>query len=120
MVLTRTNADFIREGELSESALLQRNKPVLYESTSRISSKTYAGSVDKINKSTSIPDDFKPILTGIRCQVSLGTTKTKKNGISTVEYRNFHIYTNKAQTLDGIERMAEARKVILDVQDSIQ
>ncbi|OEF98995.1 hypothetical protein BHF71_09910 [Vulcanibacillus modesticaldus] len=87
---------FRRKGFLSRDEL-NENNVVVYESTSLISSMSYAGPSSIIEKSKSISDTFKKKLKKINGYFSLGTTDG--------EYRNVHVYSKKARYLDGINRI---------------
>lgn len=113
MVLNALNTNFVREGATSEQELLTSDKAIIYKSSSFITAMSYAGKADKITKSISLPASFTNVLKNILGYVSLGTTKIYKcdenpdTKVTTgVTYKNAHIYSSKATTLDGIERLA--------------
>lgn len=101
MFLNQNNSDFNREGALTKDDLIKSPRVLLYKSDSLISSMSYAGRADKIVRSTCIPPSFTAVLKSINGYVSLGTTKTSQG----LQYRNAHIYSSKATSLDGIERI---------------
>ncbi len=107
MILNSTNTVFTQEGAESESDLLASHQVLIYKSNSKISSMSYAGPAkEKIVKSSSIPEEFTNILKNIKGYVSLGTTKVYDSNVdSCVDYRNAHIYSSEATTLDGVERI---------------
>lgn len=110
MILNARNTDFAKEGASSKEELMERKKAILYESESRITSMSYSGkAADKIILSSSIPPDFLPDLKEIKGYVSMGTTKvfySDNGGISSgLQYKNAHIYSSRAKTLSGSERI---------------
>lgn len=110
MILTYLNTTFIREGASSKKELLSSDNSIIYKSDSLITSMSYAGKGIKIIRSTSIPACFTNILKNIKGYVSLGTTKTS----SGVAYKNAHIYSSKATSLDGVERICYIQAVDFD------
>ena len=110
MILNQSNTNFTKEGALSEEALLASKTTIIYKSNSLITSKSYSGKATKITKSSSIPKDISNVLQQISGYVSLGMTKvpqddTDNKVTSGFEYKNAHIYSSKATTLDGSERI---------------
>ncbi|MDU5111126.1 MAG: hypothetical protein E6248_11805 [Clostridium sp.] len=107
MILNSSNTIFTQQGAESEEALMESDKVLLYKSNSKISSMSYAGPINtKIVKSETIPANFTNILKRIKGYCSLGTTKAYKEDMTnTISFRNVHIYSSKATTLDGIERI---------------
>lgn len=112
MILTELNTKFTKEGSISKEALLAGDIAIIYKSTSLITSKSYSGNATKITKSSSISEEFTDILQNINGYVSLGMTKTSQSDsdkgskvTNGFEYKNAHIYSSKATTLDGSERI---------------
>ena len=83
----------VSSGVLSEREL-DINNPIVFESDSKFSSMSYAGGIEIVDKSQTISDAEKEKLKKIQGKFSIGSTS-----------KNLHLYSPKAEVLDGRNRI---------------
>ena len=101
MILDDTNTIYTRKG-VEKREQLKSDQGIIYRSPSKIKLMGYAGKADRIVESSIINAKYFGELSKMKAQISLGSTGTGENK----EYRNVHIYFEKATYLDGIDRIA--------------
>jgi hypothetical protein len=101
IILNEKNTIFTQEG-VDKKELLREDQAIIYRSPSKISTMGYAGKAERIYESTTIPQEYCDELSRMKGFISLGSTGTGDSK----EYKNVHLYSESAEYLDGIYRIA--------------
>lgn len=100
MILNQNNTIYTQHGVENEE-LLKSDQAIIYQSPSKIKHMGYTGMSDKIVESSTINAKYFDVLKKMKGFISLGSTGTGEDK----EYKNIHLYSEKATYLDGINRI---------------